>query len=140
MSSISLDKDTFYRRIKKLYAAWKVGLLFVCENRNVSRSFGLVMYILQAATGDSKSDDVLAKADCLVSCVGVDEDTLYSKSTALQVCFIFFRRVLNRLATGTLKVTKDRIFLLRWSNTLKECSKFFYCRFAMFPSIVYTSS
>ncbi|KAG6459246.1 hypothetical protein O3G_MSEX011280 [Manduca sexta] len=60
MSNISLDKDTFYRRMKKLYAAWK------------------------AAASDSKSDDALAKVDCLVSCVGVDEDTLYSKSTALQ--------------------------------------------------------
>lgn len=26
MSNISLDKDTFFRRMKKLYAAWKVGL------------------------------------------------------------------------------------------------------------------
>ncbi|XP_049866709.1 FACT complex subunit spt16 isoform X2 [Pectinophora gossypiella] len=60
MSNISLDKDTFYRRMKKLYAAWK------------------------AAATDSKSDDAFAKVDCLVSCVGVDEDTLYSKSTALQ--------------------------------------------------------
>lgn len=60
MANISLDKETFYRRMKKLYAAWK------------------------AAAADSKSDDALAKVDCLVSCVGVDEDTLYSKSTALQ--------------------------------------------------------
>ncbi|XP_041977304.1 FACT complex subunit spt16 isoform X2 [Aricia agestis] len=60
MSNISLDKDTFYRRIKRLYAAWK------------------------AAAADPKADDTLAKVDCLVSCVGVDEDTLYSKSTALQ--------------------------------------------------------
>uniref|UniRef100_A0A2A4J444 FACT complex subunit SPT16 N-terminal lobe domain-containing protein n=1 Tax=Heliothis virescens TaxID=7102 RepID=A0A2A4J444_HELVI len=65
MSNISLDKETFYRRMKKLYAAWK------------------------AAAADSKSDDTLGKVDCLVSCVGVDEDTLYSKSTALQVCASF---------------------------------------------------
>lgn len=25
MSNASLDKETFYRRMKKLYAAWKVG-------------------------------------------------------------------------------------------------------------------
>ncbi|XP_063821539.1 FACT complex subunit spt16 [Ostrinia nubilalis] len=60
MSNISLDKETFYRRMKRLYAAWK------------------------AAAADPKSEDALAKVDCLVSCVGVDEDTLYSKSTALQ--------------------------------------------------------
>ncbi|XP_050666094.1 FACT complex subunit spt16 isoform X2 [Leptidea sinapis] len=60
MSNISLDKETFYRRMKRLYAAWK------------------------SAANDSNNDDVLAKVDCLVSCVGVDEDTLYSKSTAFQ--------------------------------------------------------
>ncbi|CAG5011929.1 unnamed protein product [Parnassius apollo] len=60
MSNISLDKETFYRRMKRLYATWK------------------------GAAADSKSDEALAKADCLVSCVGIDEDTLYSKSTALQ--------------------------------------------------------
>ncbi|XP_053625747.1 FACT complex subunit spt16 isoform X1 [Plodia interpunctella] len=60
MSNISLDKETFYRRMKKLYAAWK------------------------AAAADSKGEDAFSKVDCFVSCVGVDEDTLYSKSTALQ--------------------------------------------------------
>ncbi|XP_045783894.1 FACT complex subunit spt16 [Maniola jurtina] len=59
MSNISLDKETFFRRMKKLYAAWK-------------------------AAADSKSEDALGKADCLVTCVGGDEDTIYSKSTALQ--------------------------------------------------------
>ncbi|GBP65134.1 FACT complex subunit spt16 [Eumeta japonica] len=58
MSNITLDKETFSRRMKKLYVAWKAA--------------------------DSKSEDALGKMDCLVSCVGVDEDTLYSKSTALQ--------------------------------------------------------
>ncbi|KAJ2952572.1 hypothetical protein O0L34_g6895 [Tuta absoluta] len=47
--------------MKRLYAAWK------------------------AAASEAKSDDPLAKVDCLVSCVGVDEDTLYSKSTSLQI-------------------------------------------------------
>lgn len=60
MSNISLDKETFYRRMKKLYATWK------------------------AVASDPKSDDALSKVDCLVSCVGVDEETLYSKSTSLQ--------------------------------------------------------
>ena len=36
---------------------------------------------------NSPSDDVLSKCDVIVSGVGVDEDVVYSKSTALQVCF-----------------------------------------------------
>ncbi|XP_063359714.1 FACT complex subunit spt16 [Cydia amplana] len=58
--SLTLDKDAFFRRMKKLYSAWK------------------------SAAADSKSEDALGKVDCIVSCVGVDEETLYSKSTALQ--------------------------------------------------------
>lgn len=57
MSNINLDKETFYRRMKKLYSLWKDA---------------------------DPNEDGLGKMDCLVSCVGVDEDTLYSKSTALQ--------------------------------------------------------
>lgn len=56
MSNIELDKTAFYRRLKKLYSAWK----------------------------EADTEDPLSKVDCIVTAVGVDEDTLYSKSTALQ--------------------------------------------------------
>ncbi|XP_011506488.1 PREDICTED: FACT complex subunit spt16 isoform X2 [Ceratosolen solmsi marchali] len=62
MANVSLDKDTFFRRIKRLYGAWK--------------------------DGEAGSDDSLGKMDCLVSVVGADEDVVYSKSTALQTWLI----------------------------------------------------
>lgn len=64
MSNIELDNAAFHRRLKKLYTAWK-----------------------EAGSGGEKHDanlESLSKIDCLVTAVGADEDTLYSKSTALQ--------------------------------------------------------
>lgn len=58
MSNIVLDKETFFRRIKRLYGEW--------NNPTISH------------------DDSLTKVDCIMSVVGVDEDVVYSKSTALQ--------------------------------------------------------
>ncbi|XP_024879469.1 FACT complex subunit spt16-like, partial [Temnothorax curvispinosus] len=62
MANPSLDKDMFFRRIKRLYAAWK--------------------------DGEVGTDDSFSKMDCLLSAVGTDfdedEDRVYSKSTALQ--------------------------------------------------------
>lgn len=56
MANINLDKETFYRRLKKLYNAWL----------------------------KSESENGFSKTDCLVTAVGVDEDIVYSKSGALQ--------------------------------------------------------
>lgn len=58
MSNIVLDKDSFYRRIKRLYANWKEP--------------------------EFSHDDSLTKVDCILTAVGVDEETIYSKSTSLQ--------------------------------------------------------
>ncbi|XP_018319533.1 FACT complex subunit spt16 [Agrilus planipennis] len=56
MANIILDKEAFYRRLKRLYSAW------------------------QNADGENE----LSKADCLVTAVGVDDEIVYSKSGALQ--------------------------------------------------------
>ncbi|XP_062305082.1 FACT complex subunit SPT16 [Osmerus eperlanus] len=52
--AVNLDKDAFYRRIKRLYGNWK------------------------------KAEDEFGKVDAMVVSVGVDEEIVYAKSTALQ--------------------------------------------------------
>ncbi|XP_026285652.1 FACT complex subunit spt16 isoform X1 [Frankliniella occidentalis] len=58
MSSTTLDKDTFFRRMRKLYSAWK--------------------------DAEGGNDDGFGKMDALVSAVGENDDIMYSKSSALQ--------------------------------------------------------
>ncbi|KAK0141606.1 FACT complex subunit SPT16 [Merluccius polli] len=52
--AVNLDKDAYYRRIKRLYGNWKKG------------------------------EDEFGKVDAVVVSVGVDEEIVYAKSTALQ--------------------------------------------------------
>ncbi|XP_011204626.2 FACT complex subunit spt16 isoform X1 [Bactrocera dorsalis] len=59
MSNYVLDKDTFLRRIKRLYLEWREPTL--------------------------AHDDILKKVDCIMCVVGVDEDIVYSKSRALEI-------------------------------------------------------
>ncbi|XP_031631235.1 FACT complex subunit spt16 isoform X2 [Contarinia nasturtii] len=60
MSNIVLDKDTFLRRIRRLYNGWK--------------------------NPEQQYDDALSKVDCLMIAVGkADEDTVYSKSISLHI-------------------------------------------------------
>ncbi|KAG5683886.1 hypothetical protein PVAND_013146 [Polypedilum vanderplanki] len=58
MSNVILDKESFVRRVKKLYQNWKEP--------------------------EYNHDDSLQKSDCVMSAVGSDEEVMYSKSTALQ--------------------------------------------------------
>lgn len=81
MSNIVLDKETFFRRIKRLYSEWKE-----CTFTH---------------------DDSLSKVDCIMSAVGVDEDTVYSKSTALQTWLLGYE------LTDTISVfTEEAIYFL----------------------------
>ncbi|XP_070294030.1 LOW QUALITY PROTEIN: FACT complex subunit SPT16 [Salvelinus sp. IW2-2015] len=52
--AVNLDKEAYYRRIKRLYGNWKKG------------------------------EDEFGKVDAMVVSVGVDEEIVYAKSTALQ--------------------------------------------------------
>uniref|UniRef100_A0A3P9D151 FACT complex subunit n=1 Tax=Maylandia zebra TaxID=106582 RepID=A0A3P9D151_9CICH len=52
--AVNLDKDAYYRRIKRLYSNWKKG------------------------------EDEFGKVDAIVVSVGVDEEIVYAKSTAIQ--------------------------------------------------------
>ncbi|XP_018564302.1 FACT complex subunit spt16 [Anoplophora glabripennis] len=56
MANLNLDKDTFHRRLKKLYSAWQ----------------------------NSEGENGFSKMDALVTAVGKDDDIVYSKSSALQ--------------------------------------------------------
>lgn len=56
MANINLDKETFYRRLKKLYNAWQ----------------------------NSEGENGFSKMDALVTAVGKDDEIVYSKSGALQ--------------------------------------------------------
>ncbi|XP_059614643.1 FACT complex subunit spt16 isoform X2 [Phlebotomus argentipes] len=81
MSNIVLDKDSFFRRIRRIYSAWKDGSI--------------------------KHDDALTKVDCIMSAVGVDEDTVYLKSTALQTWLLGYE------LTDTVSVfTQETIYFL----------------------------
>lgn len=80
MSNIVLDKETFYRRIGRIYSEWKVRKNF---RRFQKSSFVKIDILFQEST--IGHDDSLQKVDCIMSVVGIDQDIVYSKSTSLQV-------------------------------------------------------
>nr|CAI5822103.1 unnamed protein product [Callosobruchus analis] len=96
MANINLDKETFHRRLKRLYTAW-----------------------LQP-----EGENGLSKADALVTAVGKDDDILYSKSGALQT-WLFGYELTDTIMVLTEKkayflASKKKIDFLRQAESKDE--------------------
>ncbi|VEN53151.1 unnamed protein product [Callosobruchus maculatus] len=96
MANINLDKETFHRRLKRLYTAW-----------------------LQP-----EGENGLSKADALVTAVGKDDDILYSKSGALQT-WLFGYELTDTIMVLTEKkayflASKKKIDFLRQADSKDE--------------------
>ncbi|XP_071446313.1 FACT complex subunit spt16 isoform X2 [Hetaerina americana] len=87
MANITMDKETFFRRLKRIYTSWKNGA------------------------------EELSSADVLVSAVGVDEEVVYSKSTALQTWLLGYELTDTIMLLGDKEVvflaSKKKIGFLR---------------------------
>ena len=80
MSNIRVDKDAFQRRLKRLCSAFKSG---------------------------SGGDSVLPKLDALVVAVGLDEEIVYSKSTAMQTWLLGYE-----LSDTIMLLTENTVYFL----------------------------
>lgn len=96
MANINLDKDTFFRRLKKLYAAWL----------------------------KPEGDNGFSKTDCIVAAIGVDDDIVYSKSGALQSWLLGYELTDTVMvfteSTAYFLASKKKIDFLRQAESSKE--------------------
>lgn len=97
MANISLDKDTFLRRLKRLYTAWQNA---------------------------GPSEQGFAKMDCLVSAVGVDDEIVYSKSAALQTWLLGYELTDTIMVLAAdvayFLASKKKIEFLRPAESVKD--------------------
>ncbi|XP_055384361.1 LOW QUALITY PROTEIN: FACT complex subunit spt16-like [Condylostylus longicornis] len=104
MSSISLDKEIFARRVKRLYSEWKEPTF--------------------------EHDDAFKKIDSLMSVVGVDDETVYSKSTALQTWLLGYE-----LADTISVFTENSIYFLASKKKIEFLKQIEVIKEEGFPTI-----
>lgn len=130
MANVSLDKETFFRRMKRLYAAWKVSIFkrmsrHLWTNIHFVLDPNLILVFYSQQDEDACPDDSFSKMDCLVSAVGTDEDIVYSKSTALQV--ILFLNI------GVLLIFIYRSSPVNWGSRIRmtslSCFRYFLWKY-----------
>lgn len=96
MANVSLDKDCFHRRLKKLYNAWH----------------------------NTESENGFSKMDALVTAVGKDDEIVYSKSAALQTWLLGYELTDTIMVLAEKKAyflaSKKKIDFLRQAESKDE--------------------
>ncbi|XP_026678301.1 FACT complex subunit spt16 [Diaphorina citri] len=98
--SITLDKDAYLRRIKKIYKTWKEGF------------------------PNKETENTLSQVDAIVSFFGLDEFTQYSKASSLQTWLLGYE-ITDTIIVFTEKsilflASKKKIEFLRQIESVKD--------------------